>query len=102
MTAATINLIVAADEPALFYSSIEAAAMDLEWIDVENGVYPVAYDPEGNIYRLRAEDRRVVIERDTKSPPDPQGLNALLRKATKVISSDNSFLLSLCARRIDR
>ena len=98
---AAIKLIVAADEPALFYSSVDAAAIDLEWIDVENGVYPIAYDPDGNIYRLRTEGQRVVIERDTKSPPDPQGLNALLRKATKVISSDNAFLLSLCTRRID-
>ena len=101
MSVAVIKLIVAADEPALFYSSVDAAATNLEWIDVENGVYPIAYDPDGNIYHLRTEGQRVVIERDTKSPPDPQGLNALLRKATKVISSDNAFLLSLCARRID-
>jgi len=101
MATAAIKLFGAADEPALFHSSIEAAATNVEWIDVENGVYPGAYDPDGNIYRLRTEGQRVVIERDAKSPPDPQGLNALLQKATKVISSDNAFLLSLCARRID-
>jgi len=101
MAGAAIKLIVAADEPALFYSSIDVAASDLEWIDVENGVYPIAYDPDGNVYRLRTEARRVVIERDIKSPPDPKGLNALLQKATKIISSDNAFLLSLCASRVD-
>jgi hypothetical protein len=97
----TIKLIVAADEPALFYTSIEAAETDLEWIDVEDGVYPIAYDPDGNVYRLRTEGQRVVIERDAKSPPDPMGLNALLSKATQVKSIDNEFLLSLCIRRID-
>jgi len=101
VVAKTIKLIVAADEPALFYSSIEAAQTNLEWIDVDDDVYPIAYDPDGNIYRLRTDGQRVVIERDTKSPPDPHGLNALLRKATKIISSDNAFLLSLCITRID-
>jgi hypothetical protein len=101
MAAAAIKLIVAADEPALFYSSVDAATTHLEWIDVEDGVYPIAYDPDGNIYRLRTEGQRVVIERDMNSPPDPHGLNALLQKATRVKSVDNAFLLTLCTRRID-
>ncbi len=100
MAEAAIKLIVAADEPALFYSSIEKAQTDLEWIDVRDGVYPVAYDPAGNVYRLRYEGRRVIIERDGEKV-DTAGLNALLQKATKVKSTDNAFLLSLCARRLD-
>ena len=102
MPAATIKLIVAADEPVLFFSSIAAAESYLEWIDVEDGVYPIAYDPDGNVYRLKTEGQQVVIEHDTKSPPDPSGLNVLLRKVTKVTSNDNAFLLSLCGKYIAR
>jgi hypothetical protein len=104
MTGATIKLIVAADEPALFYSSIDVAERALEWIDVENGVYPIAYDPDGNIYRLRHENRRVIIERDGNKS-DPRGLNVLLRKAVSALhmpikSDDNAFLLSLCLKHV--
>lgn len=42
---ATIELVVAADEPALFYSSVQQAEMDLEVVDVRNGVYPGAFGP---------------------------------------------------------
>ena len=100
MPGATIQLIVAADEPALFFTSIEAAQRKLEWIDVKAGVYPIAYDPQGNVYRLRYEGQHVIVEPDgTKA--DPAGLNALLRKTTNVKSTDNAFLLSLCANRLD-
>ena len=95
---AAIALIVAADEPALFFSSIEAAESYLEWIDVENGVYPVAYDPDGNVYRLSHDGARVIIVSDKSVPADPVGLNALLQRATGIRSVDNTFLLSLCAR----
>lgn len=106
MTAATIKLIVAADEPALFYSSIESAERDLEWIDVKDGVYPVAYDPDGNLYRLRYEGQKVIIERDGNKC-DPAALNALLRKFIAAVympieSNDNAFLLSLCAKHVNR
>lgn len=46
-TASKIRLIVAADEPALFYTSVSQAEMDLEAIDVRAGVYPVGYGPNG-------------------------------------------------------
>lgn len=38
-----VRLIVAADEPPLFFSSVDAAEQYLEAIDVEDGVYPAAY-----------------------------------------------------------
>ena len=106
MAAAMIKLIVAADEPALFFSSIDAAAKHLEWIDVENGVYPVAYDPDGNVYRLRCEGQKVIVERDGDHC-DPAALNALLRKFIAAVympieSDDNAFLLSLCSKYIER
>ena len=100
MTEKAIQLIVAADEPALFFASIEAAQRKLEWIDVRHGVFPVAYDPEGHVYRIRYEGRKVIIERDGDRC-EPALLNALLQKATDIKSTDNTFLLSLCARRID-
>jgi hypothetical protein len=102
----TIKLIVAeANGPPGFFSSIKAAESYLEWIDVENGEFPFAYDPDGNVYRFRHENRRVTIERDGNRC-DPEGLNALLQKTIAsfympVKSSDNAFLLSLCSKYID-
>jgi len=101
MSGAAIRLIVAADEPAFFYSSISAAERKLEWIDVCHGVYPIAFDPEGNVYRLRQDGKHVFIELDSATPADLNGLNALLRKATGVMSSDNEYLVSLCASRVE-
>ena len=106
MSTAAIKLIVAADEPALFYPSIAAAERDLEWIDVTDGVYPIAYDPDGNVYRLRHESQRVIIERDGDRC-DPAALNALLRKFIAAVympikSDDNAFMLSLCNKYIER
>jgi hypothetical protein len=106
MTVTAIKLIVEADEPALFFNSIDAATKKLEWIDVRDGVYPAAYDPDGNVYRLRYEGQKVIIERDGDRC-DPAGLNALLRKFIAVAympikSDDTAFLLSLCGKHIAR
>ena len=106
MIGKTIKLIVAeANGPAGFYSSIKAAEDYLEWIDVENGEYSAAYDPDGNVYRLRHDGKNVIIERDGDQC-DPAALNALLRKFIAAVympvkSSDNAFLLSLCTKYID-
>lgn len=40
-------LFVAADEPLLIYPSVAAAESHLEAVDVEDGVYPSAYGPNG-------------------------------------------------------
>jgi hypothetical protein len=45
-------LFVAADEPLLIFPSIIAAERWLEAIDVENGVYPAAFGPNGSLLRL--------------------------------------------------
>ena len=45
-------LFVAADEPLLVFPSVAAAERYLEAIDVENGVYPAAYGPNGELYRI--------------------------------------------------
>jgi hypothetical protein len=74
-----IALVVAADEPALFFSSIRAAESYLEAVDVLDGVYPVAYSPTGDRFTLNAQDDHVVIEPDLCTPKDPAGLRSLLK-----------------------
>jgi hypothetical protein len=76
-TVPTQVVFVAADEPLLIYPSARAAAHDLEAIDVENGVYPTAYGPNGEHYRIGTEGREVVIER-TGEANRPEELKALL------------------------
>ncbi|WP_338575317.1 hypothetical protein V8J38_09585 [Brevundimonas olei] len=73
-----IKLVVAADEPALFYSSVSLAEMDLEAIDVRDGVYPVGYGPEGQVFKLEAIGDRVRISQVAGLPPKPDDLRALL------------------------
>ena len=73
-----IVLIVAADEPALFFTSIEAAESYLEAIDVENGEYSAAYGPDGRPYQIGTSGNRVVITPERNRPSDPAALKALL------------------------
>jgi len=73
-----IALIVAADEPALFFTSIKAAESYLETIDVENYEYSAAYDPDGRLYQIGTSGKRVVITPERDQPSDPAALKALL------------------------
>jgi hypothetical protein len=77
-TESKIKLIVAADEPALFYSSVPQAELDLEAIDVRDGVYPVGYGPDGEVFKLEAIGDRVRISQVEGLPPRPDDLRALL------------------------
>lgn len=77
-TESEIKLIVAADEPALFYSSVSQAEMDLEAIDVRDGVYPVGYGPDGQVFQLEAIGDRVRISQVEGLQPKPDDLRALL------------------------
>ena len=70
-------LFVAADEPLLVYPSVAAAERHLEAIDVTDGVYPVAYGPNGEPYRIESEGNRVIIE-PTGEPNRPDELRLLL------------------------
>src|SRR4051812_27052304 len=63
-------LFVAADEPLLVFPSVAAAERFLEATDVENGVYPAAYGPNGEPYRVASLGSRVIIER-TGEPNRP-------------------------------
>lgn len=70
-------LFVAADEPLLIYPSVAAAQRGLEAIDVRNGVYPAAYGPNGEPYRIDSDGDHVVIE-PTGEPERPDELRGLL------------------------
>jgi hypothetical protein len=70
-------LFVAAEELVLVYPSVAAAERNLEAVDVENGVYPVAYGPKGEPYRISSEGNRVIIE-PTGEPRRPNELRSLL------------------------
>jgi len=70
-------LFVAADERLLIYPSVAAAERHLEAIDVEDHVYPAAYGPKGESFRIRTAGNRVVIE-PTGEPNWPDELRRLL------------------------
>jgi hypothetical protein len=70
-------LFVAADEPLLVFPSARAAEQYLEAIDVDNGVYPAAYGPRGEPYRILSAGKGVLIE-GTGEPYKPDELKALL------------------------
>ncbi|MCC6982051.1 MAG: glycosyltransferase [Bauldia sp.] len=72
-----VKLIVAADEPALFFASVQDAERDLEPIDVQDGVYGRAFGPNGEPYAISTDGTRVHIE-TTGAPPQPEALKALL------------------------
>ena len=73
-----IGLIVAADEPALFFTSVKAAETYLEAVDVRDGVYTAAYGPDGQPHRIDTQGNRVVITPEDDKVPEPEALKALL------------------------
>lgn len=97
----TIALIVKADEPALFFSSVSGAEGYLEAADVSEGIYPVAYGPDGQVFQLEAVGDRVRINsiEGSKSPDELRTL--LLRYLSAVKQGDikgTEPLSSLLAR----
>lgn len=105
--AVPVGLIVVADEPALFFSSISAAEGYLEAIDVDEGVYPLAYDIKGKLYRIRSNGDSVIIEPDMETEPCPDDLKRLLVNVLSArgiqVSDDMPLdtLLDLSARYTD-
>jgi hypothetical protein len=77
-------LFVAADEPLLIYPSVAEAECDLEAVDVEDGVYPAAFGPNGEPYRIGSEGGRVIIE-PTGEPNKPDELRALLLRYLEAV-----------------
>jgi hypothetical protein len=87
-------LFVAADEPLLMYPSVAEAECDLEVIDVEDGVYPAAYGPNGEPYRIGSEGDRVIIE-PTGEPNKPEEFRALLLRYLEAIGRPPKVSASL-------
>lgn len=77
-TKVDVALIIAADEPAVFYKSVKAAEVDIEAIDVEDGVYTAAFGPSGEPYNIKSQGGAVVITRVTDEPNQPQELRRIL------------------------
>ncbi|TKD53225.1 hypothetical protein [Sphingomonas baiyangensis] len=70
-------IFIEADEPLLVYPSVAAAERHLEAEDVTDGVYPAAYGPNGEPYRVRSDGRHVIIE--PTGEPERAGELRLLR-----------------------
>jgi hypothetical protein len=73
-----IGLIVEADEPVLFFSTIKAAETYMEPIDVRDGVYKAAYDVRGNSFAIDVVDDHVVICPNTDTRCSKERLRELL------------------------
>jgi hypothetical protein len=79
MSSGRIKFIVQADEPALFFDSQVAAETSLESIDVENGVYPVAFDNAGVVFDVLPNGNCASLVRRADAEPDPERLKSLLQ-----------------------
>ena len=73
-----IQIVVAADEPALFFSSVEAAERSLEPYDVNEGIYTAAYDRSGLPYSITVEGNRVRLTPETSAGNKQEELRQLL------------------------
>ncbi|HEX6374084.1 MAG TPA: hypothetical protein VFZ91_00010 [Allosphingosinicella sp.] len=103
-----VSLIIAADEPALFFSSPEIAETYLEAADVRSGTYPEAYGPGGEPFDITA-DRfdQVAIHRNEGSPARPERVRAIVEGFLDACGISHSAdmplaaLLALCAPYVD-
>lgn len=91
-----VKLIVAADEPAIFFASLQDAESWMEAMDVEDGVYSAAFGPNGEPYTVSTDGTRVNIE-ETGEAPQPEALKALLLKYFDALGEKPSADLELAA-----
>src|SRR5215208_1378838 len=95
------QLIVEADEPAIFYSSVSRAESDLEPIDVLNDVYTAAFGPRGEQYLITTDGYNTTIVLDETVPPDPDRLKEVLLRfldSVKVPADQTETLEELLAK----
>lgn len=71
-------LIIAEGLDLKLYESVHDAALDLEAIDVEDGIY-VGYDSEGRELRLTVREEKIEISAAEASPGHQRQLAELLR-----------------------
>lgn len=102
-----IKLIVDDGRWPLFFSSVEAAESYLEAIDVDNGEYPRAWGPDGELYKLTSVDGGVVVVEDESRSKYPNELEDILRRYLGYLgekapeSDDLRALLMKCEPSID-
>lgn len=77
-------LIIAEGLDLHLYDSVHDAALGLEAIDVQDGIY-VGYDSEGRALLLKVRDDRVEISDAEASPGHQQQLAELLREALAAV-----------------
>jgi hypothetical protein len=95
-----IKLIVAADEPAIFFASLEDAERWMEPIDVDDGVYSAAFGPAGEPHTISTDGASVSIIQ-TGGAPQPEALRAVILRylaATGETTSDDISLPALLDR----
>jgi hypothetical protein len=95
-----VKLIVEADEPAIFFASVEEAERWMEAIDVDEGVYSAAFGPSGEPHSIVTSGNRVII-RQTADAPQPEALRAILLRyfaATGEPKGDDTSLPALLSR----
>ena len=91
-----VKLIVAADEPAIFFASVQDAESYMEATDVKDGVYSAAFGPSGEPYEISTDGTWVHIE-ETGESPQPEALKALLLRYLDAIGEMPSTDLELPA-----
>ena len=91
-----INLIVAADEPAIFFASVEDAERWMEPIDVKNAVYSAAFGPAGEPHTISTDGTSVFI-RQTSDALQPEALRAVMLRYLAAIGETTSDDISLPA-----
>ncbi len=99
-----VKLIVEEGGWPLFFSSVEAAQIFLEAIDVDNGEYPRAWGSKGEPYRLTSQDGAVLVVEDESRSKCPTELEDFLRRylGEKAAESDDlRALLRKCEPDID-
>jgi hypothetical protein len=77
-------VIVAEGLDLKLYDSVRDAALDLEAIDVQDGIY-VGYDSEGRELLLAVRDDRIEISAAEASPGHRRQLTELLRAALAAV-----------------
>lgn len=95
-----INLIVVADEPAIFFGPLEDAEQWMEPIDVDDGVYSAAFGPAGEPHIISTDGTNVSILQ-TCDAPQPEALRAVILRylaATGETVSDDIRLPALLDR----
>lgn len=101
MKKAKVQIIVEADEPALFFRSKAAAEAYLEAYDIDEGVYPVAFDRSGQVYTIEVRGNSGLLVPNAEQRHDTERLRSTIIKflnASKVRFLPDDTLDDLLAK----